>query len=142
MCSATDRVRALGARIDQEKETTMLVLSRRLHQRIVFPGFKASVQIVGVQSGIVRLGIDAPPEVTVLREEVPDRASEWGEAPPEPEPVDRLARLRKNNRILRHRLMSCSADLKLLRKQLRMGFYEDAGTTLDKIQKDVQLQRQ
>lgn len=120
----------------------MLVLSRRLHQRIVFPGFKASVQIVGVQSGIVRLGIDAPPEVTVLREEVPDRASEWGEAPPEPEPVDRLARLRKNNRILRHRLMSCSADLKLLRKQLRMGFYEDAGTTLDKIQKDVQLQRQ
>jgi two-component system, OmpR family, response regulator len=120
----------------------MLVLSRRLNQRIVFPGFKASVQIVGLQSGIVRLGIDAPPEVTVLREEVPDRVSEWGEPPPAQVNVDQLTRLRKSNRILRHRLLSCSADLKLLRRQLRMGFYEDAGTTLDKLQKDVQLQRQ
>jgi carbon storage regulator CsrA len=120
----------------------MLVLSRRLNQRIVFPGFKASVQVVGLKSGIVKLGIDAPPEVTVLREEVPDRVSEWGKEPAAPVDEDELTRLRKKNRILRHRLMACSADLKLLRRQLRMGFYADADNTLDKLQKDVQLQRQ
>jgi carbon storage regulator CsrA len=120
----------------------MLVLSRRLNQRIVFPGFKASVQIVGVKPGLVKLGIDAPPEVTVLREEVPDRVSEWGEENPAQADDDELTRLRKKNRILRHRLMACSADVKLVRKQLRMGFYADADTTLDKLQKDMQLQRQ
>jgi carbon storage regulator CsrA len=120
----------------------MLVLSRRLNERIVFPGFKASVEIVGVKAGVVRLGINAPPDVTVLREEVPDRVKEWGEEPQQPENEDLVARLRKHNRILRHRLLSCSADLKLLRRQLRMGFYDDAETTLDKIQQDVLLLHQ
>jgi carbon storage regulator CsrA len=120
----------------------MLVLSRRLNQRIVFPGFKAFVQVLGVNSGVVKLGIDAPPEVTVLREEIPDRASEWGLPAAVPEDEGTIAKLRKSNRMLRHRLLSCSADLKLLRRQMRMGFYDDAETTLDKIQHDVQLQKQ
>jgi carbon storage regulator CsrA len=48
----------------------MLVLSRRLNEKIVLPGLSITVQVLDVRRGAVRLGIDAPPEVTVLREEV------------------------------------------------------------------------
>jgi carbon storage regulator CsrA len=48
----------------------MLVLSRRLHERIQFPGLNISIQVVAIQSGVIRLGIEAPPGVSILREEI------------------------------------------------------------------------
>ena len=48
----------------------MLVLSRRLHQRIQFPGLNITVQVVAIKPGIVRIGIEAPPHVKVLRAEI------------------------------------------------------------------------
>src|SRR5262245_20204697 len=39
----------------------MLVLSRRLHERIQFPGLNITVQVVAIKRGIVRIGIEAPP---------------------------------------------------------------------------------
>jgi carbon storage regulator CsrA len=48
----------------------MLVLSRRLHERIQFPGLNISIQVVAIKSGVIRLGIEAPPDVSVLREEL------------------------------------------------------------------------
>jgi carbon storage regulator CsrA len=60
----------------------MLVLSRRLNQKVVFPGIEAAVQVLGVKGGVVRLGIEAPPGVTVLRQEVHDRQREWGAGTP------------------------------------------------------------
>ena len=59
----------------------MLVLSRRVNEKILFPGLHTSVQILAIKSGLVRLGIDAPNNVHVLREEVPDRTVNWGPAP-------------------------------------------------------------
>jgi carbon storage regulator CsrA len=52
----------------------MLVLSRRLPEKIHFPGIDVVIQVVAIQGGRVSLGIDAPPGVTVLREEVQDPA--------------------------------------------------------------------
>jgi carbon storage regulator len=48
----------------------MLVLSRRLREKIVFPGLNLTVQVLAIQRGVVRLGIDAPLAVAVLREEL------------------------------------------------------------------------
>jgi carbon storage regulator CsrA len=48
----------------------MLVLSRKLNQKVLFPGVRASVQIVSVKGNVVRLGIEAPPGLTILREEI------------------------------------------------------------------------
>ena len=48
----------------------MLVLSRRRNEKVCFPGFRTVVQVLNLTRGAVRLGIEAPPEVTVLREEV------------------------------------------------------------------------
>ncbi len=48
----------------------MLVLSRKLCQKIVVPQCQLSVTIIGIQGSTVRLGISAPPEVAVHREEL------------------------------------------------------------------------
>lgn len=56
----------------------MLVLSRKLHEKILFPDFQTTIEIVALRPGVVRLGIDAPAHVKVLREELQARAAEWG----------------------------------------------------------------
>ena len=48
----------------------MLVLSRRLHERIQFPGLNITVQVVAIKPGVVRIGIEAPSHVKVFREEI------------------------------------------------------------------------
>ena len=48
----------------------MLVLSRKRGEKIVIPQCAVSVTVVAVQGNSVRLGISAPPEVAVHREEL------------------------------------------------------------------------
>ena len=48
----------------------MLVLSRKPGERIVFPGLGVVLTVVGASAGRVRIGIEAPPEVPVHREEI------------------------------------------------------------------------
>jgi carbon storage regulator len=52
----------------------MLVLSRRVGEAIVLPGLHLTLRVLAVKGGGVRLGIQAPPEVRVFREEVLTRA--------------------------------------------------------------------
>jgi carbon storage regulator len=47
----------------------MLVLSRKKDERIII-GDQITVMVIGIRGDKVRLGIDAPKEVTVHREEV------------------------------------------------------------------------
>jgi carbon storage regulator CsrA len=55
---------------DEMKGDTMLVLSRRVGERIFFPSIGAYVKVLAVRSGTVRLSIEAPAEVRVIREEL------------------------------------------------------------------------
>ena len=48
----------------------MLVLSRKRGERIVLPGCSVTITVVAVQGNTVRLGIAAPAEVAVLRQEL------------------------------------------------------------------------
>lgn len=50
----------------------MLVLSRKIGQRILI-GDRIAVTVVRVGSGGVRLGIEAPSELPVVREELKDQ---------------------------------------------------------------------
>lgn len=61
----------------------MLVLTRKMNESIVI-GDNIKVMIVGIRGGHVRLGIEAPPEVTVLRDELKRHKS------PEPAASDAL----------------------------------------------------
>jgi carbon storage regulator len=47
----------------------MLVLSRKVGERI-HVGEHVSIMIVRIANGVVRVGIDAPPDMPILREEV------------------------------------------------------------------------
>jgi carbon storage regulator CsrA len=54
----------------------MLVLSRRVHDQLVLPELGVTVEVVAVHPGVVRLGIQAPPDVQVLRQELLERLQE------------------------------------------------------------------
>ncbi len=51
--------------------TAMLVLSRKVGERILI-GDQVTVTVVRITGGGVRLGIEAPPEMAVIREELQD----------------------------------------------------------------------
>lgn len=122
----------------------MLVLSRRLNEKIILPGIPATIQVVNIKPGTVRIGIDAPPGVTILREEVHDRQAEWA-APavaPAPEPAPTEEKLLKLLDMVRNRLRIGGIGLDVLRKYVQSGQVADAETILGKIEEDFQLLRQ
>jgi carbon storage regulator len=53
----------------------MLVLSRKVGERIQL-GNQITVTVVKIQGNTVRLGIEAPPNMTVVREELTKRATD------------------------------------------------------------------
>ena len=63
----------------------MLVLARRLNEKVVLPGLGITVQVRGIRRREVRLGIEAPTGVTILREELVGKPRENASAKgPEP----------------------------------------------------------
>jgi carbon storage regulator len=91
----------------------MLVLSRRLNERLLIPCIQTAVQVLSIQGGQVRLGVDAPPEVAVFREEIykgdPERESS---ADPRPAIPPRL------RTALRNRLAGLAQGLDRVHAQL------------------------
>ena len=64
----------------------MLVLSRKLGERILVPDCKLAVTVVAIRGDTVRLGVSAPGELSVYREEVWCRIRQRTcEAPAEPQ---------------------------------------------------------
>jgi carbon storage regulator CsrA len=117
----------------------MLVLSRRPREKIIFPEVNITVQVVSVKSGAVRLGIEAPREVTVLREELSARGEtqepgvslrpDWAAGPT-------LCGL---NHLLRNWLDVAAVGLALLRRRMQAGLREAA---LDPFDREIGALRQ
>jgi carbon storage regulator len=59
----------------------MLVLSRKSDESLIIAG-EIVVTILGIEGDRVKLGITAPPEVVILRQEVRDRRARRRPAPP------------------------------------------------------------
>jgi len=51
----------------------MLVLTRKVGERIVIPGLKVEVFVLKIVGNRVSVGVDAPAESTILRGEIVDR---------------------------------------------------------------------
>jgi carbon storage regulator len=54
----------------------MLVLSRKIGEQVVLPGCGVTIAVVQIAGGKVRLGVQAPRETSVHRQEVWDRISD------------------------------------------------------------------
>lgn len=117
----------------------MLVLSRRPHEKVVFPTVNATVEVVAVKGNVVRLGINAPPEVPVHRAEVQQRRAEWGAADAAPQAADELNRLRRLRQVTRRRLEVARLGLGVLQKQMAAGRAEEAAVTLGNLDEDLEL---
>ncbi len=120
----------------------MLVLSRRPNEKIVLPCIQTSVQIVGVKGSVVRLGIEAPPEVDVFREEVQKHAAGWRPIQTKLGEATAHAKQRQLNQQTREGLKLASTGLGLARLQLDTGHTREAQALLGRIHKDIQLLRE
>jgi carbon storage regulator len=59
----------------------MLILTRRVGEKVII-GNDIKLTVIGVQGGQVRLGIEAPKEIAVHREEIYERIREEMSAEP------------------------------------------------------------
>jgi len=98
----------------------MLVLSRRLDEKILLPTVPALIKVISSNAGLVRLGFEAPADVPIFREELTrdERAQpllraddEDGSEPPR----HRLSNLVLATTLLRAQLPDCDP---LVRKTL------------------------
>ena len=101
----------------------MLVLSRRPSEKVVFPSLGITVEILRVSGKAVSVGIDAPRDVRIVRDELPDHGVV------EPAVDHHLPEVRH---ALRNRLHAANLALHLARRQLQVGQAADAESTLEK----------
>jgi carbon storage regulator CsrA len=99
----------------------MLVLSRRAGESIVFPTLGVTVHLTKINGRVARIGIDAPPGVRVLREEL------VGDTPPP------AAATRSAAHELCNRLSRVTLGLHLCEKQRAAGHAADADATLARV---------
>ncbi|MDX9813996.1 MAG: carbon storage regulator CsrA [Sulfurimonas sp.] len=69
----------------------MLVLGRRVDESIVI-GEDIKITVVSVEKGVVKLGIEAPKEVAILREELVEQVKDSNKAASKSD-IDILAKL-------------------------------------------------
>jgi carbon storage regulator CsrA len=121
-----------AARLGKD-DPVMLVLSRRLNEKILLPNTRTSVQVVSIKPGVVRLGIDAPPDVTILREELQTPGSENPSVGPM-----KMPRLLDQ---VREQLTAASKGLGLLQLQLDTQAVGEARATLAGLREALQTLR-
>lgn len=68
----------------------MLVLTRKLQEQICI-GDNVTISVLKIKGNTVRIGIDAPRDVRVLRGEIPQFESSAGETSTQDVPVDQAA---------------------------------------------------
>ncbi|EMI43356.1 response regulator [Rhodopirellula sp. SWK7] len=123
----------------------MLVLSRKSDESIFFPGLGITISILRTDRRTARVGIDAPPQIRILRKELVDGTEEetfdvasfeqtWGSAS-------------ANLHELRNQLNTLNLGLQFYRQQMDAGMIDEANVTflrvlkqLDKIERDVSKQ--
>jgi carbon storage regulator CsrA len=103
----------------------MLVLSRKVNEKIVIPSINTSIEVVEVKAGRVRLGIDAPRNVNIVRGELPAKESQ-----PSRTSAPSTSEAAANEHALRNKLNLVTLGLELAHQQLRNGSIAEAEHTM------------
>jgi two-component system OmpR family response regulator len=93
----------------------MLVLSRRPKQKIIFPTLGVTLEVCSVKGNVVRIGLEAPPSIPIVREEIFPGAEG-------PETAEHKAARHQ----VRNRLQVANLAVHLAQKQAQDGLYEKA----------------
>ncbi len=110
----------------------MLVLSRKENQKIRFPDLDVTVEILRVKGSAVRVGVDAPMEIRILRDEIEEFESK-------PNPQQHIVRLPQSERHeVRNKLNSLSIALHLCKQEMVAGHFDDAQQTFEKVFEQIQ----
>ena len=117
----------------------MLVLSRRPTETIVFPSINAAVHVLKIESGRVRIGIDAPLGVAVVRKELLDRQGHRDLTPASVPLVGPDSLLSELKHLVRNRLNRAHLGLALLRRQLQVGLTQSMEVTIGKIEEALAI---
>ena len=111
----------------------MLVLSRRASDKVCFPNLGISVEVLRINGNAVRLGIDAPDDVKVLRHELVERYESEMCSTQDQEKRGKLSH------DMRNRLNTAMLALHLMQKQIDAGLVSEAETTLQKALGEFQV---
>jgi carbon storage regulator CsrA len=121
----------------------MLVLARQLNERIVMPTVPATIEIVAIKPNAVRIGIDAPTKVTVLREEVLRRGGMEPRHLLDLSEEDAESRLNRVKHLLGNRLQTVALALDLIRGQMDKSEKPELPELLERMESEVRwLDRQ
>ncbi|TWT82147.1 Response regulator MprA [Planctomycetes bacterium CA13] len=105
----------------------MLVLSRKKNQSLRFPNLDITIEILRVDGKTVRVGVDAPRDIRILRGELPDSEDIEQEKAEAELAAEKEGHARHE---LRNRLNTANLALHLLQRQLDLGRISDAEQTL------------
>lgn len=109
----------------------MLVLSRRKDEKLVFPNLQIEVQVLRVSGNVVRLGVKAPADIRILRDELVEKLEAAVSAVPQ------TASSRSLRHEMRNRMNTLNVALHLLERQLEAGMLQHADATLQKALAEV-----
>jgi len=117
----------------------MLVLSRRPDEKILLPTVPAVFKVLSSQTGLVRLGIEAPAHVPILREELTrsDRLSLRASR----STGEKASSEGSSRHVVRNHLNNLNLALTLLRMQMSDGA-PNLIHTLDGIQEELRVLRE
>jgi len=91
----------------------MLILSRKEQEKLTFPNLGIKVHVLRVSGRVVRLGIDAPKDIRVLREEIENIT-------PDNE-VKEMGMSREERHAFRNRLNAATLGLQVLQRRVEAG---------------------
>ena len=101
----------------------MLVLSRKTDQKIVFPNLGITLKLLSVKGNLARIGIEAPSDMPVLREELVDDSAPTG--------APYVSRELRHD--VRNSLNTIRLAVELFQRQIEAGLADKAQSTFLKL---------
>ena len=117
------------------KETVVLVVTRHSKEKISFPQVGITIHFIRVHSGNVKMGIDAPRDIAIVRDEIDGTETTASLV------RRQFLRLPKDIRHgIRNELHQVSVGMHLYRELIRAGHVQEAEEAFQAIQDRLTLQ--